>query len=66
MTIPSAADLSQELPSFGVQGFPLRREVLDELLERFAELDPAERGEVPGIKPERGDLILAGALVVQR
>ena len=26
---------------------------------------PAERGKVPGIKPERGDLILAGALVVQ-
>ena len=35
------------------------------LVERLAELTPAERGKVPGIKPERGDLILAGALVVQ-
>ena len=28
-------------------------------------MPPAERGGVPGIKPERGDLILAGALVIQ-
>jgi exopolyphosphatase/guanosine-5'-triphosphate,3'-diphosphate pyrophosphatase len=34
-------------------------------VERLAELTPAERGRVPGIKPARGDLILAGALVVQ-
>jgi exopolyphosphatase/guanosine-5'-triphosphate,3'-diphosphate pyrophosphatase len=61
----TAAMLSQELPSFGVQGYPLRRKVLDELVDRFADMTPAERGKVPGIKPERGDLILAGALVVQ-
>ena len=28
-------------------------------------MTPSERGKVPGIKPERGDLILAGALVIQ-
>ena len=61
----TAAMISQELPSFGVQGYPLRRKVLDELVDRFADMTPAERGKVPGIKPERGDLILAGALVVQ-
>ena len=31
----------------------------------LAALPPAERGRVPGIKPARADLILAGALVVQ-
>jgi exopolyphosphatase/guanosine-5'-triphosphate,3'-diphosphate pyrophosphatase len=61
----TAAMLSQDLPAFGVQGYPLRRKVLDELVDRFADMSPAERGKVPGIKPERGDLILAGALVVQ-
>jgi exopolyphosphatase/guanosine-5'-triphosphate,3'-diphosphate pyrophosphatase len=61
----TAAMLREELPSFGVQGFPLRRKVLDEMIEDFADMSPAERGKVPGIKPERGDLILAGALVVQ-
>ena len=35
------------------------------MVDDFAEMIPAERGKVPGIKPERGDLILAGALVVQ-
>ena len=63
--LAAAAELSAELPSFGVQGFPLRRDALDDLVDRFADLTPAERAKVPGIKPERGDLILAGALVVQ-
>jgi exopolyphosphatase/guanosine-5'-triphosphate,3'-diphosphate pyrophosphatase len=63
--LAAAAELAQNLPSFGVQGFPLRREWLDALVDRLAELTPAERAKVPGIKPERGDLILAGAMVVQ-
>jgi exopolyphosphatase / guanosine-5'-triphosphate,3'-diphosphate pyrophosphatase len=63
--LAAAAELAADKPSFGVQGFQLEREALDALVERFAELPPAERGEVPGIKPERADLILAGALVIQ-
>jgi exopolyphosphatase/guanosine-5'-triphosphate,3'-diphosphate pyrophosphatase len=63
--LAAAAELAADKPSFGVQGFQLERAALDALVERFAGLSPAERGKVPGIKPERGDLILAGALVVQ-
>ena len=61
----TAAMLREELPAFGVQGYPLRKDLLDEMIEDLAEMTPAERGKVRGIKPERGDLILAGALVVQ-
>jgi exopolyphosphatase / guanosine-5'-triphosphate,3'-diphosphate pyrophosphatase len=61
----TAAMHSQGLPAFGVQGYPLRKKVLDEMVDRFADMSAAERAKVPGIKPERGDLILAGALVVQ-
>jgi exopolyphosphatase/guanosine-5'-triphosphate,3'-diphosphate pyrophosphatase len=61
----TAAMLREKLPAFGVQGYPLRKKLLDDMIDDFAELTPAERGKVPGIKPERGDLILAGALVVQ-
>ena len=61
----AAAELADDLPSFGVQGFLLRRKALDDLVERFADMTPEERAEVPGIKTERGDLILAGAVTVQ-
>jgi exopolyphosphatase / guanosine-5'-triphosphate,3'-diphosphate pyrophosphatase len=63
--LASSAELAAELPSYGVQGFAVTRAALDELVERLAELPAAERSSVPGIKAARGDLILAGALVVQ-
>jgi exopolyphosphatase/guanosine-5'-triphosphate,3'-diphosphate pyrophosphatase len=63
--LAAAAELAAELPSFGVQGFLLARKALDDLVDRFAEMTPEERGAVPGIKPERGDLILAGAVTIQ-
>src|SRR3954447_14764315 len=62
--LAAAAQLAAELPSYGIQGYFVSREALGELIERFAGLDPAERGEIPGIKVSRGDLILAGALVI--
>jgi exopolyphosphatase / guanosine-5'-triphosphate,3'-diphosphate pyrophosphatase len=61
----AAVMLEEGLPSYGVQGFCLARDALDDLVERLAALTPAERRRVAGIKPERGDLILAGAVVVQ-
>jgi exopolyphosphatase / guanosine-5'-triphosphate,3'-diphosphate pyrophosphatase len=61
----TAAMLRQNLPAFGVQGFPLAKDVLDDMIDDFAGMTAAERAKVPGIKPERGDLILAGAMVVQ-
>jgi exopolyphosphatase / guanosine-5'-triphosphate,3'-diphosphate pyrophosphatase len=63
--LAAAAELAADKPSFGVQGFVIERGALDELVDRFADMSPEERGQVPGIKPERGDLILAGAFVVQ-
>jgi exopolyphosphatase/guanosine-5'-triphosphate,3'-diphosphate pyrophosphatase len=63
--LAAAAELQAGLPSYGVQGFLLRRAALDELVERLADMPAAERGRVPGIKSGRGDLILAGAVVVQ-
>jgi exopolyphosphatase/guanosine-5'-triphosphate,3'-diphosphate pyrophosphatase len=62
--LAAAAELQAGLPSFGVQGFALRRDALEELIDTLAGLPASERGEVPGIKAGRGDLILAGAVVV--
>jgi exopolyphosphatase/guanosine-5'-triphosphate,3'-diphosphate pyrophosphatase len=63
--LAAAAQRAEGLPSLGVQGQVITREVLDDLVERLAALPAAERKTVPGIKPGRADLILAGAVVVQ-
>jgi exopolyphosphatase/guanosine-5'-triphosphate,3'-diphosphate pyrophosphatase len=40
-------------------------DALDQLVQRLASLPAEERASIPGIKPARADLILAGAVVVQ-
>ncbi len=62
--LAGAAMARQGLPTYGVQGFRLSRDALSDLVDGLAEMAPEERGKVTGIKPERGDVILAGALVV--
>ena len=52
------------VPRFGVQGFRIPRAALGELVEQLAALPAQERGTVAGIKPARGDIILAGAVVI--
>jgi exopolyphosphatase / guanosine-5'-triphosphate,3'-diphosphate pyrophosphatase len=63
--LAAAAQRAAGLPSNGVQGMVIESEALDELVERLASLPASERASVPGIKPARADLILAGAVVVQ-
>ena len=42
------------------------REALGELVDRLADVPASERGGVPGIKPARADIILAGAASCRR
>jgi exopolyphosphatase/guanosine-5'-triphosphate,3'-diphosphate pyrophosphatase len=49
----------------GIQGFIVTAAALDELVETLAALPVAERRGVPGIKPGRGDIILAAAVALQ-
>jgi exopolyphosphatase / guanosine-5'-triphosphate,3'-diphosphate pyrophosphatase len=63
--LAAAAQRATGLPSNGVQGTVIEREVLDELVQRLASLPASERASIPGVKPARADLILAGAVVVQ-
>jgi exopolyphosphatase/guanosine-5'-triphosphate,3'-diphosphate pyrophosphatase len=63
--LAAAAQRDLDVPEAGVQGYVLAREELDRLVGELAGRTPAERGKLPGIKPSRGDLILAGAIVVQ-
>ena len=63
--LAAAAQRAAGLPSNGVQGMVIERDALDELVTRLAALPAVERSGIPGIKPARADLILAGAIVVQ-
>ncbi len=63
--LAAVAQRTEGLPSNGVQGMTVTREALREIVERLAALPPAERASVPGVKPARADLILAGAVVVE-
>jgi exopolyphosphatase/guanosine-5'-triphosphate,3'-diphosphate pyrophosphatase len=46
------------------QGFVVARGELEELIAELAAMPAAKRGRVPGIKPDRGDVILGGAIVL--
>ena len=49
----------------GVQGFVIEPDALGELVGRLAALEPRAARIDPGIKPGRGDIILAAALVLE-
>ena len=51
-------------PATDVGGFRLDAPVLDELVEELASRPVARRGALPGIKPDRGDVILGAAVVL--
>jgi exopolyphosphatase/guanosine-5'-triphosphate,3'-diphosphate pyrophosphatase len=49
----------------GVQGFVISRDALDELVATLAAMPVSQRGELPGIKFGRGDIILAAAVALR-
>jgi exopolyphosphatase/guanosine-5'-triphosphate,3'-diphosphate pyrophosphatase len=62
--LASAAMKRLDLPDIDVQGFMLTRSALEELIDELAGRPASKRGNVRGIKPDRGDVILGGALVL--
>jgi exopolyphosphatase/guanosine-5'-triphosphate,3'-diphosphate pyrophosphatase len=62
--LAAAAMKRLDLPDIDVQGFTISREALEELIELLAATPASKRGGVSGIKPDRGDVILGGALVL--
>jgi exopolyphosphatase/guanosine-5'-triphosphate,3'-diphosphate pyrophosphatase len=62
--LAAAAMKRLDLPDIDVQGFTIGREALEELIELLAARPASKRGGVSGIKPDRGDVILGGALVL--
>ncbi len=63
--LATAACRAVELPLDSVQGYVLTRDALGGLIDALAARPPGERDRVPGIKSGRGEVILAGAVVLQ-
>jgi exopolyphosphatase/guanosine-5'-triphosphate,3'-diphosphate pyrophosphatase len=62
--LAAAAMKRGDLPPLDVQGFELERDVLEELIDSLASRPASKRGDLAGIKPDRGDVILGGAVVL--
>ncbi len=63
--LAAAAQRSAGQFDIGVQGFVITREAISELVRTLAEMPASERGELAGIKPGRGDIILAAAVTLE-
>jgi len=62
--LAAAAQKEAEHPETDVGGFTLSRDALDDLIGELASRPSSKRGSVPGIKPDRGDVILGAAVVL--
>jgi exopolyphosphatase/guanosine-5'-triphosphate,3'-diphosphate pyrophosphatase len=62
--LAAAAMKRLDIPDIDVQGFHLTRDALEELIEELASRPASQRGEVKGIKYDRADVILGGAIVL--
>ena len=62
--LAAAAQKGMDFPDVDVGGFELTTKALDDLIETLADKPASKRGSVSGIKPDRADVILGGALVV--
>jgi exopolyphosphatase/guanosine-5'-triphosphate,3'-diphosphate pyrophosphatase len=55
----------QNHPLNTLHGFLLSRSAIDQAIEQFAKLPLEKRRDIPGLMPDRADIILPGALVIQ-
>src|ERR687896_542770 len=62
--LAAAGQKRMDYPHVDVGGVELTRDALEDLIEELADKPASKRGEVKGIKPDRADVILGGALVV--
>lgn len=67
-TVTTLAAMHLELPAYDgarVHGLQLGRDHVEKIIERLVPLSVDERKKLPGLEPERADVILPGALLVR-
>lgn len=63
-TLAAMAQKASDYPLGEVHGYVLTRAALRDLIERMVDLPKRERKRIPGLKSDRADIMLAGAVVV--
>ena len=63
-TLAAMAQKASDYPLGEVHGYVLDRTALRDLIERMVDLPKRERKRIPGLKADRADIMLAGAVVV--
>lgn len=63
-TLARMAQKEERYPLDELHGYRLGRDALDDLVARMAERPAAERSSIPGLKADRADITLAGAVVI--
>ncbi len=63
-TLAAMAQKATDYPLNEVHGYVLNRAVLADLIEEMVSLPKRERKRIPGLKADRADIMLAGAVVV--
>ena len=63
-TLAAMAQKASDYPLGEVHGYVLTRTALRDLIERMVALPKRERKRIPGLKSDRADIMLAGAVVV--
>jgi len=63
--IAAAAQRLSDLPNGGVQGFSLTADMVGAVVEELAGRSVDERRALSGVSPDRGDVILAAAVVLE-
>ena len=63
-TLASMHQRRSRYPLDELHGYRLTRDGLEELIEAMAALPAGQRSRLPGLKPDRADITLAGAVVI--
>lgn len=64
-TLAAMAQRADDYPLNDVHAYTLHSSAIEQIIERLAPLAPTQRVRIPGLKSDRGDIILAGAVTVQ-
>ena len=63
--LAAAAQRAADQIDLGVQGFVITHHAMSGLVDTLAGMSVEERGNVPGVEPGRGDIILAAAVALE-